>query len=357
MISRGHWQALTRYRDLDGGTRRVTASGQSRQAAGAALQNRLRARRVAGGQVETTTTVSELAGLWLDQKQANQATLDAYRRTLNTVIVPAIGRMTLGEVTTGSVDVFLGKIASVSERKRARTILSQMFALAVRWDAVTVNPVRDASPVRSVKKDTVAVAVDELQRLRAHVAAWAGEHKRSAWVQQAVDVLVGTGIRPGELLGLQWQNIIRDAERVMLTVTGTVKRDSVNGLHRQPFPKSKAGQRAVILPSFAVDALEVQRARHPLPAGTEFVFPARGGKPMEPANFRRLWREVRGTEWAHVEPRSFRTAVATLIARESGAQAAADQLGHSSTAITVKHYIEKDNGPVDNTALWTKETA
>ena len=72
---------------------------------------------------------------------------------------------------------------------------------------------------------------------------------------------------------------------------------------------------------------------------------------MEPANFRRLWRDIRGEAWAHVQPRSFRTAVATLVAREAGSQAAADQLGHSSTVITEKHYIARDSAPVDNTAF------
>lgn len=361
MIRRGSWVATARFRDLDGITRRVRAGGASKQGSVAALQDKLKSRRISGGRIEAETTVRDLAGMWIDQKDANQSTLDAYRRTLATVVVPRIGSMTLNKISTGSIDLFLEGVEAISERKRSRTVLSQMFSLAVRWDAITVNPVRDALPIQAAKEPTKALSVADLMELRADVLAWALEHPRQAWMRDAVEVFVGTGYRPGELLGLQWDNLLHvpatvsvDGEtvvedRLACTVSGTVKRDSVNGLHRQAKPKSAAGERATVLPLFAVDALDRVRASADLPTGGRLIFPARGGGPMEPANFRRLWREVRGEKWAHVQPRSFRTAVATLIARSAGSQAAADQLGHASDEITKKHYIEKNHGPVDNT--------
>ncbi|SDP53374.1 hypothetical protein SAMN04487914_11581 [Arthrobacter sp. ok909] len=72
---------------------------------------------------------------------------------------------------------------------------------------------------------------------------------------------------------------------------------------------------------------------------------------MEPANFRRLWREARGKEWEGVKPSSFRKAVATLIERESGSLIASRQLGHSSDAITKKHYIERNRNAPDSSLI------
>ncbi|WP_175460548.1 tyrosine-type recombinase/integrase [Arthrobacter sp. ok909] len=86
-------------------------------------------------------------------------------------------------------------------------------------------------------------------------------------------------------------------------------------------------------------------------AAGDLVFPNRNGEPMEPANFRRLWREARGKEWEGVKPSSFRKAVATLIERESGSLIASRQLGHSSDAITKKHYIERNRNAPDSSLI------
>lgn len=50
-------------------------------------------------------------------------------------------------------------------------------------------------------------------------------------------------------------------------------------------------------------------------------------------------REGSGYEW--VTPHVFRKTVATIIDREYSSKDAAAQLGHSGSAITEKHYIEK----------------
>lgn len=84
------------------------------------------------------------------------------------------------------------------------------------------------------------------------------------------------------------------------------------------------------------------------------LFPNRNGDLLEPANFRRTWREVRGEKWTEVEPRSFRKAVATLIEREAGSLVASQQLGHASDAVTRKHYIERSNVAPDSTLALEK---
>lgn len=97
-----------------------------------------------------------------------------------------------------------------------------------------------------------------------------------------MDMFLATGLRPGELLSLQFSDV--DFRSGTIAVTGTVKRDSVKGLHRQAFPKSESGKRVLTLPLFGVELL---RRRKVTVAG-DLVFPNRNGDPMEPANFRRL---------------------------------------------------------------------
>ena len=115
--------------------------------------------------------------------------------------------------------------------------------------------------------------------------------------------------------------------------------------------KTEAGRRVLTLPDFAVSMLRRRR----LSVGSDLVFPNRNGDPMEPANFRRTWREARGEKWAEVEPRAFRRAVATLITREKDSMAAAAQLGHrGGDSVTWKHYIERETLAPDSSATLGK---
>jgi len=92
-------------------------------------------------------------------------------------------------------------------------------------------------------------------------------------------------------------------------------------------------------------------ARRKIADKSDKVFPGRGDVWRRPANFHTTWKAARGEKWAAVKQKDFRTAVATLIANESGSQAAAGQLGHSSDAVTLKHYIAKTKQTQDNSAV------
>jgi len=212
------------------------------------------------------------------------------------------------------------------------------------------NVVADTQAVKYRRKVS-ALSWADVERFRAHVAEWAAQgssREDRGYVVDVADLFIATGLRPGELLGLLWSDI--DFKARTLTVSGTLKTDSVNGFHRQAWPKSEAGERTVVLPDFVWPML----ASRKLAAVNEKVFPGKGGVWRRPQNFHRLWDAARGTEWADVKPKDFRTAVATVIARESGSLAAAGQLGHSSDAVTTRFYIEKEKKTQDNSAVWDR---
>ncbi|MDJ0321692.1 site-specific integrase [Pseudarthrobacter sp. PS3-L1] len=231
---------------------------------------------------------------------------------------------------------------------QSRVVLSLMMGLAVRYDIIEMNPVREVMMQAGERKQVSALTVEEVQALRIHIAQWADEKAGRAATLDAMDLFLATGLRPGELLALQFSDV--DFRAGTLTISGTVKRDSVNGLHRQKFPKSESGKRVLTLPLFGVELIRRRKAS----VKGDLIFPNRNGDPMEPANFRRLWREARGDVWEAVKPSSFRKAVATLIERESGSLIASKQLGHSSDAITKKHYIERDRNAPDSSLILEK---
>ena len=124
--------------------------------------------------------------------------------------------------------------------------------------------------------------------------------------------------------------------------------------HRWIKAKTKAGFRTVKLPRFAADTLKRKFAEeHPQPEG--MLFPSSTGTVRSPHNFRRQWRDARsGSVYEWVTPHVFRKTVATLIDREYSSKHAAAQLGHSGTAITEKHYIEKATESPDMTDVLEK---
>ena len=287
--------AFCYFRDMDGATRRVKASAATAQAARNKLQDRLNNRVVGGaGTITADSTVAELGEAWFGSLETSQATKDVYKQKMDRHIFPAMGAVRLREVTVGGVEAFLMlKRGTPTIAKQCRQVLSLMFAMAARLDAVEGNMIRDTTSVKRSAGKGKAMTVDDLNAFRAHVAAWCeADPRRGDYLVDMTDLFIATGLRPGELIGLLWSDF--DFKARTVSVSGTVKRDSVNGLHRQPYPKSEAGERTLVLPEFVWPMLAARK----LATGGKSVFPARGGGGRELANVRRAWRDARGKEWA-----------------------------------------------------------
>lgn len=345
---KGRVTALVRFRDFDGVTRRVSAQGTSKAAADAALKEKLKARTHLGGlELTRDSTIKELSERWLPTLTQSQATQDSYRQKVERYIIPGMGAWRLWEATTGRCEAFLTTLqkSAPAMASQSRVVLSLMMGLAVRYDIIDQNPVREVMMPAGEKKIVSALAPEQVEELRFHINDWAAGKPHRAATVDAMEIFLATGLRPGELLALQFSDI--DFRAGTIAVTGTVKRDSVNGLHRQAFPKSESGKRVLRLPMFGIEILLRRKSQ----VAGDLVFPNRNGYPMEPANFRRLWREARGEVWAHVKPSSFRKAVATMIEREAGSLVASQQLGHGSDAITKKFYIERNQHAPDSSLI------
>ncbi|EEI78886.1 hypothetical protein Cst04h_13940 [Corynebacterium striatum] len=79
-----------------------------------------------------------------------------------------------------------------------------------------------------------------------------------------------------------------------------------------------------------------------------YVFPSRAGTMHSMHNLGNRFRQARGARFKHIKLKSFRSTVATVIAREKGAEEAARHLGHTSPAITGRHYIKRANKTGDH---------
>lgn len=347
-------RARARYRDVTGRTRQLEATGTSAMNARQLLEQKFATRMAAAGDVITPDMrVSALADVWLvEVEQSTRApqTVAMYRRNVEKFIRPGIGGLALWEATTGQMDRFLKAVAAETpgQAKTTKTVLTQMFSLAARHDAVKANPVRDTRLPERRRTPVKALTVEEVQALRRGLRAYLDEPARSGPgrpqdLADLVDVALGTGVRVGELLALRWEDVNLGVSPVTVTVTGTVVR-TPDGLVRQTHPKTAAGHRTVSLPRFAADVL-LRRSVVEEANNRDLVFPSSTGTLREVNNVERQWRDartskhLRGFTW--VTWHTFRRTVATIIDRSTGTDDAAAVLGHSGTAVTSRHYVQR----------------
>lgn len=349
--------AMTRYRDLDGRLRRVEATGDSPALARSQLKERLlnRSGYGSGGRLSVASPFTNLVALWLadlEVRELAEGTKESYRDLVRLQVLPAFENFTLGEITTGRVEWFLKSQAAHSHSRamHSRTMLNLLFGYALRNDALARNPVEGTSQLRKPRNIPQALTPGQIASIRKAAAAWRSEDglpgpKSDGQVRDLIEVLLGTGMRPGEALAIRPCDVTDGPSGMVVRVTGTVVQRKATGLIRQAHPKSASSVRAIPVPEFAAVVIRRRMATIAAADNERTVFANRNGGPLNPYNVRRTFREIvelAGLGDTGISLRWFRRTAATVIARSMGSNAAATFLGHTSTAITEGHYIEPD---------------
>ena len=200
------WLAAVWVRDLDGGRRLVKARRPGRREAELALQERLAHRRPLGFRgAEPDMTVQELGEYWIrrrleeardpstgegrlkDDGAVSLQTVAGYQNALSAIINPRLGGLRLTEARTGVVDEALARVDHAGRTTRVtRSVLAQMFAMAVRHDALTANPMREVRHPprrrRAVKALSVEQARDLLRLTQSHQDVLLATRPACCWV-------------------------------------------------------------------------------------------------------------------------------------------------------------------------------
>lgn len=353
----GRHRAMTRYRDLDGRLRKVTATAASERAPRARLKEKLvdRAGYGSGGPLSVASPFGELCELWLadlELRNISEGTKQNYRDDLRLHVRPALEPYTLGEIGTGRVEAFLRREAAISysRAKHARTLLNQLFGFALRHDAIARNPVEGTSQLTRPKREIQAMTLEQVQAIRAAAADWRTQTgvpgpRPDGKVRDICEVLLGTSMRPGEVLALRPCDISDTAHGMVAHVRGTVVRRQGMRDFRQDQPKTNASHRSIAVPEFAAEVLRRRIATMTTDQRELTIFHNRNGGVITLHNLRRTFREFledADLSESGITPRWYRRTGATVLARGLGIESAAAFLGHTSTAVTEGHYVEVD---------------
>lgn len=358
--------AIAYYRDSDGVTRPMQRQGKTPAEAERNLIRALKQRLApASEDLTPESTIEQLAAKWLASKtQLAEGSIRTYSKNIEWHIIPGLGSVRLREVTVPRLDRFIAAItksSGIGTANTAHVVLRGMFSLAARQGAVRPNPMADVPrPEKPKRRERVAAPnIDIVRGIRQRFALWdagteprdADDHRRrqprTSDLLDSTDMIIGTGIRTGELLALEW-DVLDLAEKTVI-IRRTIAQDRAGKFFVQEFTKTDAGYRELELPDPVIEML----LRRRIASFSEFVYPSSVGTFRHPNNYRTVWRQaLESTPYKGTTPKSFRKTVATVVRDELGVIAAKDQLGHESEKTTLEHYADEvHQGPAVGAVL------
>lgn len=345
---------------------REASSRKSAEDARRELKRRIAAELEAGeptGVIDRRTTLSELFAAWIPAKVAEDRigdrTATLYRDTWRLHGEQQLGALRIAELSTSRADAHLKALPS-SAAIYMRIILSGMYSLAVRFDVIAHNPMRETKTAKTDRKPARALTAMEFEEVRLAVKVFCGHKgpgpRRGRMLAGFVELLAATGVRPGEVLAIEWPDVDLLADVPTVTVNGTVVdsgRVAGKPLHRQDARKGGAPAHTVTLPAFGVKVLtELYGVTGP--DGT--VLKNRDGGLVSLSNIRSSLREALAPhehlKW--VTPHSFRRTTGTVVRDGLGVEAAQHQLGHAQLATTEGHYVQRVTSGPDTRAVLDK---
>lgn len=288
-----------------------------------------------------TATDSQRLGDYLDAWVENDTRLapttrKRYRGLISKHINPLVGGLKVGAITAVTVESFMatlrGKGASPDTVLYCFSILHRAFERLVEQRRIVVHPCAgmDRPKVERIERPSLD-AEDTTLLLQA-----AQGHRLEALFVLAVT----TGLRQGELFGLQWDDV--DLSAGVIHVRHSL--EEVAGKLRLKPPKSKASRRSVLLPKMAVDALNGRWAMAIAEdaVGVPYVFCDRDGGPLRKSNFqRRVWEPLRKTAKLSDDLRFHdlrHTSASLLLKTGIHPKVVQERLGHSDIRTTLQTY-------------------
>lgn len=295
-------------------------------------------------------TLSMLFERWTDdvmRHHVEASTLRNYTSIARIHILPSLGHKELVDLNVNDVDHLLALTRdsglAPSTVRRIRIVLAQCLNQAIRWGLLFRNVATLSRPPKALRTEGRTFTPDQARQFLETLKG----HRHEALFA----LLLSTGLRRGEALGLMWTDF--DRETGVIRVARQLKREGRALVTTDT--KTFRSRRAVNLPHMMlVTLLEHERTQ----AGvrdergerwidTGFIFTTSKGTPIDPRNlyreFRRICNEAGLGHWhPHELPHS---AASLMLAQGVKLHVVSQVLGHSSIRMTSDvygHLLEPD---------------
>lgn len=336
----GLWEARV---SLEAGKRR-SLYGKTRKEAQDKLRAALRDLDAGIDLSADRQSVSQFLDKWLAasvKPSVKVRTYEGYESIMRVRVAPRIGKKQLAKLTPLDLQSLYTDLADLGLSARSigntHRVLHRALGQAVKWNLLGRNPCDGATAPRPQRTEMKVLSPEQV---RAFLSATA-EHPAHALYSLAVT----SGMRAGELLGLQWGDVDLDARK--LTVQRALQQQRNAGLVFVT-PKTAKSRRMIILSQRAVDALRVHRDRqtfHRKQVGAEWrdldlVFPGPFGGPTDPSWSRQVfYAALEKAGMPRVRFHDLRHTAATLALMQGvHPKVVSDMLGHGTVGLTLDTY-------------------
>jgi len=299
---------------------------------------------------------------WADEYKKEDLKVSSYDRldaVLRLYIKPEFETMSLEEITPDICNRVIIKLKdrrlSYSTVKKVYDAMHACFDFAVKRDDITKSPMLTIKMPAKAKFNTKRKNSENARHLTAEEEAaflteidrtTASTHKPVYRYRDAFILDLNTGLRIGELIALDWDDVDFDKKIVSVCKTAVmVKSRDENGDPNgrvtqiiQEAPKTSKSRRTVPLNRKAVASLERLNEQA---SGSKYVFPTQTGARLVINSLEKQYANVA----AHcgIEGTSFHSLRHTFATRlfEKGVEVknVSELLGHASVAITYNTYI------------------
>jgi len=341
----GRWEATLELGLMHGKRKRKSVYGKTKrevlQKLGVARRELEQGLPVA----DERQSVADYLARWLRESIAPRRaprTTASYEQMVRCHIVPALGAYRLSKLAPQHVDAMVRGMLQRGSSPRttlyALAIVRAALNRAVKWELLGRNVATLVDPPRAHRHKASFLTKEQAWAL---LDALKGDRLAALYI-----LLLSTGLRRGELLGLRWDDL--DLEEGVLSAHHAIQRlPGVGWVDREQ--KTETAQRTIALIPLAVTALRQHRIRQleeRLAAGNTWddrnlVFPNSVGRPIEGGNLlRRSFAPLlQRAGLPHMKLHELRHSTGSLLlSMDVQMKVVQELLGHSQITLTLDTY-------------------
>ena len=296
-------------------------------------------------------TLNDMMHTWLfdvlhNSSKIKPSTFQRYEEVYRNYIKSSdIAGLKLINITSLRLQQFyneLSKTYSYTRVEHLNSVLRTFFNWCIKSDYILKNPCskveikgNKTNIVNEKRKEVEILSEDEINIIK--------KHTKGTKMELLILLDLATGLRLGELLALDWNNI--DLDNKTLKVERSVKEvyiyDDENNRHLETvfqIPKTKYSFRTVSIPDVLIDVLKKESNKEGL------LFKDKNGNPFRAKNVFYHWKRIlNDCNIAHKKFHAIRHTYASMLLKNGvDIETVAELMGHSAISIT-QIYLHSSN--------------
>jgi len=309
------------------------------------LNEKLREKYLGGYAEPSKMLLADHINEWFEKEVKTRVKAKTYQNYSDLVkyyIEPALGEAMLSNISAVQIKELYNKMIedglSPKTVKNVHGVLSNTLKQAVIWGRLRKNPAEQVTLPRQEKKEILFLSNEEsIQFLEAIIY--------SRW-KALFSLLITSGMRPGEALGLKWKDIDFEVERI--SINRSLSR--VGSIWSLEDPKNQNSRRSIPISSVVLQDLkehkEIQDEEKSKLKENEykdygFVFANKYGEPLAESNI--LKRHLKPIlQEAGLPPITLyglrHTCATLLLSAGEHVKIVSERLGHKSIVVTMDVY-------------------